>query len=162
MIPEWENNSLISNLCKKISRMNVGRVLNMDAQDLYQEGWLVYNKCCKTYTPANGNFLTYFRRAFENHIKRLVVLADRLNKVEGIYANEIAVTEKITGPDWDNLVQRALLTKTPLKFRKILEAIRNGICLQKGDKRTLAKLGGVIFRDRVKFYEDFRTFLKSV
>lgn len=79
----WENNSLVKNICFRICYTNLWRVkpLCIGLDDLMQECWIVYHTCVDKYSDVeDAQFVALLKSSINNMINDLSVKASKYNE----------------------------------------------------------------------------------
>jgi hypothetical protein len=119
---KWEDmQGYVNETCRK----NLWRVeyLGYDLDDLKQESWLVYHECKKYYNnDSNAHFLTYYRIALHNKMKKLTKLNKMIQEHYSPFGDEDY--EAIEGNEAEILL-KVKLSFAPKIIKKILSLIEN-------------------------------------
>ena len=114
----WENNSLVSNICKTFARNNLWKVQNLcfDFDDLMQEFYIVFHTCKERYSDLSDEmFMGRFKIALANRVVNLSKLSSK-QVFEGYYFMDTGYD------DVESLVDLKLRYENmPAKIRKYMK-----------------------------------------
>lgn len=128
---KWEENNLITNYCKKFVNNNLWKVqtLGYEFDDLYQECWIVFDRCKREYPDVEDNhFMALFKKALINMINTLSVKDTKEREmkatIEDFYdiisrEEEISIAEfNVTISEAPDIIKKTieLLDNPPKKF----------------------------------------------
>lgn len=142
---KWEENSLLSNYCKKFSKANLWKVemLGYEWDDLYQECYIVYDRCAKKYSGLDdAQFMAKFKKSLQNRIIKLTQKnkEEKLLRENLFYYMEETIEDPLEKADFNITVSMA-----PPLVKKAVGLINNP------PKTIIDKLGQREFRSN-KFF----------
>ncbi len=117
---KWDS---VEKYVKSFCQRNIGKVQTpyYSKDDLYQDCWITYGKCCKSFTgKTEQDFMTFFKSALFNHIKNM--RRDIRNEKSAL--DKYTQTETEDGLD-SYVGLRIKLTTAPELIKKIFNLLVN-------------------------------------